>query len=308
VLRQLSARHIEAQHRRHRQLHARRHLHATLGNDWFGRRSERRADAGVAIAVGETADRHLLHRRQRHDASVVPFEPRWVNRDLDPPKGCLVIAALEPHGGVVSGREGMDNADAVKVRRQPEPRIIGARRLQSLLGKEKCKAVDGGAEEIWPLMRLLRIEIGHFRQCNHFVLVAAAVGGDCVQRRDRAARIVVVALRENPAAQHVAGRWAELVGGKGICGQLMLGGAGVDALHADWRRAPGGEHEPDDAAQSEGNVSRWRALHHKETGIALCDTLAPLRMNADLERLPPAICQRLFGNGSERPADPPEGG
>ena len=97
--------------------------------------------------------------------------------------------------------------------------------------------------------------------CYHFVLVTAAVSGDGVQCRDCARRIIVVALRENPAAQHVAGRWAELVRSKGICGQLVLGGGVVDALHADWRRASGGEQEPGDAAQSERNVSRRRALH-----------------------------------------------
>jgi len=51
ALRKLSSRPIEAQHRRHRQLHARRHLHAALGHDRLGRRSERRTDPGVAITV-----------------------------------------------------------------------------------------------------------------------------------------------------------------------------------------------------------------------------------------------------------------
>jgi len=174
-LSKLSSRHTEAQHRRHRQLHARRHLHAALGNDRLGCRSKRCTDAGVPIAVRQPVDHYLLHWRQRHHTPVVPFEPRWIYRNLDPPKGQLVIAALELHGGAVNGREGMDNAEAVKVGRQPEPRIIGARRLQSLLGKEECEAVDCSAKEIWPLMRLLRIEVGHFRQCDHFVFVTAAI-------------------------------------------------------------------------------------------------------------------------------------
>jgi hypothetical protein len=88
----------------------------------------------------------------------------------------------------------MDNTQTVKVRRQPEPRIMGARRHQSRLGKEKCETVDGGAEEVRPLVGLLRIEVRHLSQCYHFVFIAAAIGGDCVQCRNRARRIVVVAL------------------------------------------------------------------------------------------------------------------
>jgi len=261
LLRKLSTWHIEAQHRSHRQLHARRDLHAALGHDRLSCGSERRADAGVAIAVGETTDRHLLHRRQRHDTPVVPFEPRWVDRDLDPPKGCLVIAALELDSGFVSGREVMDNTKAIEVGRQPEPWIIGARWLQPFLGKKKCEAVDGGGEVVRSLAALLGVEIGHFRQCDHLVLIAAAIGGDCVQRSDRARRIVVVALQENPAAQDVARRWAELVGGQRISGELALGRNGIDAFDTDRRLARGGEQEPDHPEQSEGNVSRWRALH-----------------------------------------------
>ena len=66
---------IEAQHSRHRQLHARRHLDTAFGNNRLGRRGERRTDAGMPISVGEPADRHLLYRRQGHDAPIVPFEP-----------------------------------------------------------------------------------------------------------------------------------------------------------------------------------------------------------------------------------------
>ena len=111
-------------------------------------------------------------------------------------------------------------------------------------------------------MGLLRIQIGHFRQYDHFVLIAATIGDDPVQRRDCACRIVVVALRENPAAQDVARRWAELVGGQGIGGELALGRDGIDAFYADRRLAPGGEEQPDHAAQSGGDVSRRRALRH----------------------------------------------
>jgi len=57
-----------------------------------------------------------------------------------------------------------------------------------------------------------------------------------VQRGDCSRRIIVIALRENPAAQDVAGRWAELVSGEDICGELSLGRAGIDAFYADWRR------------------------------------------------------------------------
>jgi hypothetical protein len=259
-LRELSARCIKAQHGGHRQLHAGRHLHAALRHDRLGCGSERRTDAGMAIAVGEPADRHLLHGGQRHDAPIVPFEPRGVDRDVDPAKWQLVTAALQIHCGFISGCEGMDNAEAIEIGGQPKPRVVGAGRLQPLLGKQKCEAVDSGGEEVGPLTRLFRIQIDHFRQCDHFVLVAAAIGDDPVQRSDCARRIVVVALRENPAAQDVARRWAELVGGEGIGGELALGRADVDALYADRRLAPGGEQQPVQAAQSEENVRR-RAFH-----------------------------------------------
>ena len=141
----------------------------------------------------------------------------------------------------------MGDTEAVKVSGQPEPRIVGARGCQSLPGKEECKAIDCCGEEIWPLVGLLRIEVGHLRQGDDFVLVAAAIGGDCVQRSDCARRIVVVALRENPAAQDVAGRWAQLVCGQGIRGELALGRDGIDVLHSDWRLTSSGEQEPNHA-------------------------------------------------------------
>jgi hypothetical protein len=51
----------------------------------------------------------------------------------------------------------MDNAQAIKIGRQPEPRVVVTRRLQSLLRKEEYKAVDCGGEEVWALVRLLPI-------------------------------------------------------------------------------------------------------------------------------------------------------
>ena len=87
----------------------------------------------------------------------MPFEPRWVDGDADPSKGQLVIAALELHGGIVSGREGMDYTEAIKVGGEPKPWIVGARRLKSFLGKQEGKAVDCSGEEIRPLVRLLPI-------------------------------------------------------------------------------------------------------------------------------------------------------
>src|SRR5439155_23681813 len=127
-----------------------------------------------------------------------------------PAKGQLVNSAPELHSGIVIGCKRMGNAEAVQVGSQPEPRVVGAWRLESSLGKKECKAIDCGSEEIWALSCFLPIQIGHFRQCNHLILVAAALGGDRVQRGDRARRIVIVALRENPAAQDDPGLWAEL--------------------------------------------------------------------------------------------------
>src|SRR5215471_15024170 len=155
----------------------------------------------------------------------------------------------------------MSYAEAIEVGGQPKPRVVGAGRLQPLLGKEERETIDGGGEEVGPLAGVFRIQIGHFRQCDHFVLVAAAIGDDLVQRRDRARRIVVVALRENPAAQDVARRWAELVGGQGVGGELALGRDGIDAFYANRGLTPGGEQEPDYTEQSEGNVPCRRAFH-----------------------------------------------
>src|SRR5262249_45032438 len=53
TLRELSPGRVEAQHRRHRQLHPRRNLDTLFGGDWLGRCGERRADAGAAVPVGE---------------------------------------------------------------------------------------------------------------------------------------------------------------------------------------------------------------------------------------------------------------
>ena len=57
----------------------------------------------------------------------------------------------------------------------------------------------------------LPMQVGHFCQCDHFILVTPAVGGDPVQCSDCGRRVVIIPLRENPAAQDVAGLWTELV-------------------------------------------------------------------------------------------------
>ena len=136
-LRELASRRVEAQHRGHRQFHSWSHLHTAFSDDRLGRRSKRRSDPGMAITVGEPADRNLLHWRQRHDPPIAPFECRWIDSDLDPPEGQLVTAALKLNGGLVNGREAMGNSEAIEVGGQPEPRVVGARRFKPLLGKEE---------------------------------------------------------------------------------------------------------------------------------------------------------------------------
>jgi hypothetical protein len=103
-LRQLSSRRIEAQHRRDRQLDAQRHLHTALGNDRLGRRSQRRTDPGVAIAVGETADTTSATGVSAATRRLCHSNPDGLTATWRPPKGRLVITALELDGGIVRGR------------------------------------------------------------------------------------------------------------------------------------------------------------------------------------------------------------
>jgi hypothetical protein len=83
-----------------------------------------------------------------------------------------------------------------------------------------------------------------------------------VQRGDCASGIVVVALREDPAAQDVAGLRTELVCAEDVRGELALGRDSIEALHADWGLASGGEEEPNYAAQNGSDACRWRVLRH----------------------------------------------
>jgi hypothetical protein len=237
--RELMSRLLEAQHCRHRQLHPGCHLHAALGDDRLRRRSERRADAGVAIPVGEPVDVDFLHRRQRHDSPVVPFEPRRLDRHIEAPKGELVAATLEIYGGAVCRGEPMGDAEAVKVGGEAQARVVRAWRRPPLFGKEEGKAVDRSGEGIRPPLALFSVEIGHLGQGDHLVLAAAAFGRDCVHRGDCPLRIAVVALGEDPAAQDIACRRAEVVRREDVCGKLAAGRAGFEALYADRRLAPG---------------------------------------------------------------------
>src|SRR5262249_5265123 len=105
---------------------------------------------------------------------------------------------------------------------------------------------------------------------DHLILAAAAIGGDHVQRSDGVRGIVIVALRENPAAQDVAGLRAELVSRENVRGEAALRGARIEAFHTDRRLAPRGEEQPDDATQSRGNVTRWQRLcyvTHSRSGL-----------------------------------------
>jgi len=62
-----------------------------------------------------------------------------------------------------------------------------------------------------------------------------------VQCGDCARRIVIVALRENPAAQDVVGLWAELVCREDVRGEATLRRARIEAFYTDRRLAPGGQ-------------------------------------------------------------------
>jgi hypothetical protein len=87
------------------------------------RRSQRRTDAGLAVAIAEADDFQLRRWREVVELAIAPEELALVEADLELPEGKRVGSGRDIDVGAVGGFEGLGQGSIVEVDGIAEARV-----------------------------------------------------------------------------------------------------------------------------------------------------------------------------------------
>src|SRR4030095_16696326 len=152
------------------------------------------------------------------------------------------------------------------VRREPEPRIEGARRLAVILGKEIGPGIERRRQEVLAFARALGVKEGRLSSREELARAARARDRQVVQPLQRLLRIVGVELVQIGLEQDVVARPAELLRRERASRQALVHGARIYSRDADGTR--GGARRQQESERKHGGrdhgpyftlvSARWR--------------------------------------------------
>src|SRR6185295_14680951 len=109
-----------------------------------GAGGEGRPDAGVAIAVAQTAHFEIGDRGEVDELAVAPAEAGRIHRHVERPEGKRLAGRAQLDLESFRRMEPLGDGTVVEVARETEPRVEGVRGLA--VGKEERPGVDRGRE------------------------------------------------------------------------------------------------------------------------------------------------------------------
>ncbi len=234
----------KAHHGRHGHLQAGADVRGAwrlLADDGAARRRERRAEAGVPVAVGEPAHLHGRGGLELRELASGPDLLRLVERKGERSEGKGIRAALEGHGAI-GRREAPREPDVVDVARHADPRIEGLERLVGPAPEEERVGIDGGPECLVLSPGLFGTQEGELREAVETVGVVVAPEAR-VQGRERCVRVLGEVVPQAEPRQQLQTLRARLRARDRAACDVPVDLPRVRPVHADRRGASSAEQQ-----------------------------------------------------------------